>query len=374
MNEDDDSLEDERRVNQGPDHDDDDGVDEAKEGNGMDGTTVHSSSNNENKQELASYSTRRRVHEENALDRLAAVGDLLSIAGPQQRGGAGGGLSTLLLSPETRMRETCLSDSLTEEERRTRTRYIPVVEGMHALRKQEIKGDLALARSTLGASGAAEKLAKPSSKRKPMDEDSTAMDVEGAALSGEDAVLSEKDRIPAGTTTVAIGSTELVLPSPAFVAPAPDSGSKRPTPREVEVVVAFNPPRPPESMGAKKKHRMLRWERRPADIEVDLSNYRKTVQRTREELRNAKKECERILTVDNYLRRHFLQHLKFLNEELLRVGDELAIVQQPLPMTCKCRRWPPKMMLRNGKFLWVVGGAPWPSVCHDRCCFRCGGG
>lgn len=325
MNDDDeDSPEDEREVNLGEDDID---MDEAKDEEGVDLTT-----SNGNRPELASYSTRGRAHEENALDRLAAVGDLLSIGGIARGTGTGIGSglpATALLSPETRMRETFLSDSLTEEERRTRTRHIPMVEGMHALRKQEIKSDLALARSTLGVGGTAERLAK-SSKRKQADEDAASMGVESAALSGDDAVMSEEDRLAAGTKIFAIGSTDMVLPSPAFVAPSSEAAlnSKRPTPREVDVVVAFNPPRPPESMGAKKKHRMLRWERRPADIEVDLSNYRKTVQRTREELVNAKKECERISTVDNYLRRHFLQHLKCLNDELIQVGDELATVQQ----------------------------------------------
>jgi hypothetical protein len=281
------------------------------------------SSSNENRQELTSYSTRGRAQEENALERLAAVGELLSISGHPRD------MPAVLHSPETRMRESFLSDSLTEEERRTRTRYLPQVDGMHALRKHEVKGDLALARSTLSASGTTEKLVK-ASKRKHVDDDAAAMDMESAGLSGEDAIMSEEDRIAAGTKVIEIGSSELMLPSPAFVAPAPEpvGNAKRPSPREVEAVVAFNPPRPPESIGAKKKHRMLRWERRPADIEVDLSNYRKTVQRTREELNNAQDQCERIITVDNQLRRHFMQHIRCMNEELLHVGDELAAVQQ----------------------------------------------
>lgn len=53
------------------------------------------------------------------------------------------------------IRESFLSDSLTEEERRTRTRYLPQVTGMHALRKHEIKGDLALARTLQPMAGTA---------------------------------------------------------------------------------------------------------------------------------------------------------------------------------------------------------------------------
>lgn len=47
----------------------------------------------------------------------------------------------------TAPKQSFLSDSLTEEERRTRTRYIPDVSGMHALRKGEVKSDLTLLRN-----------------------------------------------------------------------------------------------------------------------------------------------------------------------------------------------------------------------------------
>jgi hypothetical protein len=275
------------------------------------------------KPEATSYSTRGRAHEESHLDRLAAVGDLLSLGNTAA--------TTLLQSPETKIRESFLSDSLTEEERRTRTRYIPAVDGMHALRKQEIKGDLALARSALLVNGVTEKIAR-SSKRKNTEDDISAMEtMENAVMSGEDAIMSaEEDRGTGAITTktVEIGSNTLNVPSPAFVTPGFETNTKRSTPREVDVAVAFNPPRPPESIGAKKKHRMLRWERRPSDIEVDLSNYRKTVQKTREELKSAEGELERIRVVDNQLRRHFLQHIQCMNTELVHVGDEIATVQQ----------------------------------------------
>lgn len=272
------------------------------------------------------YSTRGRTQEENHLDRLAAVGDLLALGGNRDAA-----TTALLHSPETKVRESFLSDSLTEEERRTRTRYIPAVDGMHALRKQEIKGDLALARSMQLANGASEKLAR-SSKRKHTEDDTSGVDaMDSSALSGEDAMMStEEDKTAGGasTKTVDVGSMTLNVPSAAFVAPAAESNVKRSTPREVDFVVAFNPPRPPESIGAKKKHRMLRWERRPSDIEVDLSNYRKTVQKTREELKSAEGELERIRVVDNQLRRHFLQHIQCMNAEIQLIGEEIATVQQ----------------------------------------------
>jgi hypothetical protein len=150
-------------------------------------------------------------------------------------------------------------------------------------------------------------------------------------MSGDDAAPStEEDKGIGGiaTKTIEIGSTTLSIPSSAFVAPSLDNTTKKATPREIDVVVAFNPPRPPESIGAKKKHRMLRWERRPSDIENDLNSYRKTVQKTREELKSAEGELERVRVVDNQLRRHFLQHIQCMNAEVQRIGDEIATVQQ----------------------------------------------
>lgn len=176
-----------------------------------------------------------------------------------------------------------LSDSLTEEERRTRTRYIPDVEGMHALRKQQVKNDLQLARAAI-----------------------------------------EEDRPTALTLT--FGNNDLNIPSPAFI--APEEVIPKPSPRHVEAVSAFNPPRPPESIGSKKKHRMKRWQERPAEIEIDLNKYRLTVQRTREELKKLVLEKERIQTVDGHFRRHYWNHLNCLDDEIALLTAELATVQQ----------------------------------------------
>jgi hypothetical protein len=230
-----------------------------------------------------------------------------------------------------------LSDALTEEERRTRTRYLPEVEGMHALRKNEIKGDLALARSIQSSTGVASTLAasKAKAKRAREEDEMEGVEEEGAAPSEDDRTSSDISRL--GGKTAESGTSAVIVPSMAFVAPPASSngdntsaGSKRdkPLPHEVESVTAFNPPRPPESIGAKKKHRMLRWERRPADIEVDLSNYRKTVNRTREELKNAESERDRIESAENHLRRHFFNHLKCLNEEWVQLNEELAVAHQ----------------------------------------------
>ena len=222
-----------------------------------------------------------------------------------------------------------LSESLTEEERRTRTRYLPDVEGFHALRKNEVKSDLALARSVLSANGSTSVLSK---KKRSRDDD---MDQDG-----DEPGASEDDRssdaLRANAKVIEMGRSEYVLPPTAFVAPSSASSSNgdgssragKGLPTEVESATAFNPPRPPESVGPKKKHRMLRWEQNPTSIEIDLANYRKTVQKTRQELKNAQNERDRIIAVDNHMRRNFFAHLQGLNDELAQLFHELSSVQQ----------------------------------------------
>ena len=214
---------------------------------------------------------------------------------------------------------TSFLDSMTDEERRMRTRFIPDVEGMRALRKYEIKDDMALARSLVSASG----MTSLKKKKRPRDDD---MDVDdGRAASPSD---DGSDVVDAGTTTIELPSRNLVVPSKAFTAPAKSKGTKDSvSPTLVESVTAFNPPRPPESIGAKKKHRMLRWERRPEDVESDLSAYRKTVARTRQELHSAESEYERLETIDAHLRWNFLGHLNLLNEEYMRLNEEYKNIQ-----------------------------------------------
>lgn len=259
------------------------------------------------KQEVV-YSTRgRAVDLSDPLERLAreALGDMLRDKEP-----AG-------------FRESFLSDAITEEERRTRTRYIPQVDGMHMLRKHEIKADLALARTNFASAGVASSVAASKAKAKR-----GSMDIDGDEAIGSLDDDRASDVMRVGTKSIEIGDMNLVVPSTAFVSPATDHKSHKSSPREVEAVTAFNPPRPPESVGAKKKHRMLRWERRPADIEVDLNNYRKTVHKTREELKRAVAEQQKLEIFENHLRRHFLGHLQSLSDEWNQLNKELAVVQQ----------------------------------------------
>jgi hypothetical protein len=195
-----------------------------------------------------------------------------------------------------------LSETLTEEERRTRTRYLPQVDGMHALRKGEVKSDLALARlitsssgvntsllasnksnkstksqqapqrsnsalskdSDMGGGGTDEAVAADQQQQQPYSEDDRASSTTDATGTAASSSFSRSRTIDFGATG------HLTLPSAAFVAPTDTKGNKQSaatTPKEVEAMTAFNPPRPPESVGPKKKHRLLRWERRPSDIE-----------------------------------------------------------------------------------------------------------
>lgn len=266
------------------------------------------------------YSTRGRTGDHTStdlLDTLARESELSLVREREQQTPAAIGASFL-------------SESLTEEERRTRTRYLPDVEGFHALRKNEVKSDLSLARSAISANGSTAVLNK---KKRSRDD--------GMEVDGEEPAASEdepsSDTLRANAKVIEMGRNEYVLPATAFVAPSASSSSSngenssrggKGLPTEVETVTAFNPPRPPESVGPKKKHRMLRWEQNPSSIEIDLANYRKTVQKTRQELKNAQNERDRIIAVDNHLRRNFFAHLQGLNDELVKLSKELSTVQQ----------------------------------------------
>ena len=233
-----------------------------------------------------------------------------------------------------------LVEAMTEEERRTRTRFLPDVEGMHMLRKNEIKDDVALARSLptiVSPQGISQtragRLESSSAGRSNNNNNNDSMDVDGDEIS----IAINND----STTTIELPSSRLTIPSDAFVAPKgvvvgetdttiavkelSNIEPNVPSPSIVISVTSFNPPRPPESVGGKKKHRMIRWERRPEDIEVDMKNYRRTVQRTRQELQLSEAEYERLEMIDAHLRRHFLNHSDLLNQEYNSLHDEMDV-------------------------------------------------
>ena len=229
-----------------------------------------------------------------------------------------------------------LVEAMTEEERRTRTRFLPDVDGMNMLRKNEIKDDLALAMSLpsiVSPQGLLQTRTGRLGSVSGRSDDS--MDVDG-----DETTLAIHDE---STTTITLPSSTLTIPSDAFVAPkgvvvgdadstleVKDFEPALPSPSIVESVMSFNPPRPPESVGGKKKHRMIRWERRPEDIEVDMKNYRRTVQRTRQELQKSEAQYERLEMVDAHLRHHFLNHSKLLDQEYSNIQDQSEVEVEKL--------------------------------------------
>jgi hypothetical protein len=223
-----------------------------------------------------------------------------------------------------------LVEAMTEEERRTRTRFLPDVDGMNMLEKNEIKDDIALAMSLpsiVSPQGLLQTRTGRLGSVSGRSDDS--MDVDG-----DETTLTINDE---STTTITLPfSTAFVAPKGVVVGDADTSLEVKdfeptvPSPSIVESVMSFNPPRPPESVGGKKKHRMIRWERRPEDIEVDMKNYRRTVQRTRQELQKSEAQYERLEMVDAHLRHHFLNHSKLLDQEYSNIQDQLEVEVEKL--------------------------------------------
>lgn len=238
---------------------------------------------------------------------------------------------------------TFFLDMLSEEQRRVRHRHIPAVEGFRKLYKSEIKQDMAAARA----------LNKRKGKRvggAAVDEGSMIVDEEGNEVpsSPEQAdVMAEftasmigaehKGELPDTDPFVAPSESTLAFASNGQLASLMEStpfentmrGGASPlrSPQLVESLTAFNPPRPQESTGAKTKHRVKRWESNPQDVEKDLSNYKKTVQRTRLELRKAEEEHTQIEAVASMVRTHFMNHLTAYREEMVAVNEQLEGAQ-----------------------------------------------
>eukprot|EP00978_Attheya_sp_CCMP212_P021612 scaffold63425_cov56-Attheya_sp.AAC.3 len=250
---------------------------------------------------------------------------------------------------------TSFLEALTEEERRTRTRHLPHVEGFRMLYKSEIKRDLSLARATMYPTNGLNTLAPSKSGRGKRKISSEANHEKAANGDVKDMMEIDEDEI---SDAESISDTSISGIATSFV-PGPPTGAFMPpvseskgmeggedgsnfaqmyhggdgdenaitAPNEVESITAFNPPRPPESVGPKKKHRMIRWERNPQDVEIDLSSYRKTVQRTRTELHAAEEQREKIETFGAILRGHFESHLKAIREESILLNQESNLLQ-----------------------------------------------
>mmetsp|Transcript_24546 Transcript_24546/g.27980 ORF Transcript_24546/g.27980 Transcript_24546/m.27980 type:complete len:947 (-) Transcript_24546:272-3112(-) len=300
------------------------------------------------KQEQAQYSTRGRNSSKeidpelikDCLDRISSshrdLEDDTGISVERERNHSG--------------HTTSFLDNINEQQRRTRTRFLPAVDGIHVLHKSEVKHDLQLARTVVSSSGVSSTLSscRTSGGKRKDDGDVEMVDEEDGIGPSEDERLTDNVTIADNTN-----NNPSEPSSKAFIAPqigqlhrqiyvngdscdggnvGGETSSKvcgytSSSPHIVESATAFNPPRPPESVGPKKKHRMMRWESRPEDVEVDLDSYRKTVQRTREELKNAQAERERIEAVSSYLRSHYLCQLSALNEEGFKLNEEFGSIQ-----------------------------------------------
>jgi len=224
---------------------------------------------------------------------------------------------------------TSFLDALNDEQRRTRHRYIPTVEGFRKLYKSEIKSDLAVAR----LSGKKKKKTHERDNIEQARGDAMDIDDETSVISESDllsdlAALKEKK---AGEAFVFPSESNISLAINGRLASLMEntpfetklSGKSLNSPHWVESLTAFNPPRPQESIGTKTKHRMKRWERHPKEVEDDLMMYRKTVQRTREELRKAQDEHHFIEAVGSMVRTHFMDHLVAFRQELDAINHEL---------------------------------------------------
>ena len=227
---------------------------------------------------------------------------------------------------------TLFLDMLNEEQRRVRHRHIPAVEGFRKLYKSEIKHDMAAARAL-------------NKKAKRNDETMMDVDEESKEESSENDVLAElasanadadkEDALPDRSAFVAPSENTIAFAHCGQLASLMEStpfensmrggmaASTLRSPQLVESLTAFNPPRPQESTARKTKNRLKRWESNPQDVEKDLLNYKKTVQRTRMELQRAEKEQAQIEAVTSMIRTQYMNHLEAYREEITAIGDQL---------------------------------------------------
>jgi hypothetical protein len=205
-------------------------------------------------QEQESSSSQLHLHIEAASELLSIAKDLIGGSDHPSR---------------NVVRESFLSDSLTEKEIRTRTRVLPNLDGMHGLRKSEVKSDLSLARGDRPLKTSKRKSRDVVDSSNDMDTDTdngatasvmttTTMMMDNTTTTANAAADESNNNDPSIYRTVAIGKYHtLGMPSGSFLPPpaqpatttANNNNNKRPSPRHVDSIVAYNPPRPPDSLG-----------------------------------------------------------------------------------------------------------------------------
>ena len=305
---------------------------------------------------------------------------LLGIAAEASAGSlpSSSGVSTPLLPESKEKREpidpttlptsmTSFLDMLTEDQRRVRHRHIPGVDGFRKLYKSEVKSDIAEARRMKKAKHLTAYNGSVSEEKESGELDHMEVDGEatrgglggGGGLDGDDKSAVSDNIMPTGKMTDE--KEENKLPDrDAFIAPDKDamacanggqlaslldssmfeneikgnsgksvssgSGDTMRSPRLVDSMTSFNPPRPQESMASKTKSRLKRWVLHPNEVESDLAKYRNTVSRVREEVHAAKAEHAKIESVAALMRNHFMAHLNEYRSEVLAVNEQLAKV------------------------------------------------
>eukprot|EP00984_Skeletonema_dohrnii_P016838 scaffold7538_cov115-Skeletonema_dohrnii-CCMP3373.AAC.1 len=315
--------------------------------NGDNGATAANTTNN-NAAPPSSTSNEQRTDSRNEASLLLGIAEnLIGIPGVDEDGNPkrepGGDLSTLPSSM------TSFLDMLTEDQRRKRHRHIPAVEGFRRLYKNEIKVDMAAARVLNRKRrefdpNAMEDVVDENDAVEEEEDDNAMVDEVGGGEEGSDKneiAASDKDAVPDKMTFIVPSEDAMSLANGGRLASlmvntpfensfksqaAGTTSAGGPVPRSPQLVdslTAFNPPRPQESTAAKTKHRLKRWEANPSEVESDLSNYRKTVQKTRKELQAAENERGRIELVSAVMREHFQKHLIAYKEEIMAVNDQL---------------------------------------------------
>jgi len=227
---------------------------------------------------------------------------------------------------------TSFLDMLSDEQKRTRHRFIPGVDGFRKLYKSEVKSDLAEARRIKrrvspapeedgeaedGGGEEEEENAEGESAKRRRVRKADYVPSKSAFLAPTD---EERQLARSGQLAALLTSTDLEkgLSSPGLAALT--------SPGVTTSLTSHNPPRPQESTPAKTRSRLRRWEACPSEIETDLVTFRKTVDRTREELGKARLERERIESCAAAVRGHLRRHLEMHADEAAALNDEVRRV------------------------------------------------
>ena len=274
------------------------------------------------------------------FSRTAGSGDTTAVGGAAVFGGGA--------AVTTAKQEASFLDSLTDEERRTRSRHIPNVPGFRRLHKSEIKHDLKIAKTVGGFSmvfdddeerleGSEDEISnKDISEESAVSEEQTNDEQQMAGGPFVDP-CTYNDVVQDASCNKTFASDDASNAQNSNNTSSSDSSKMKNnksniislrSPRTVESLSAFDPPRPPESCASIKKTRMIRWEQNPQDVVLrELESYKSTVIRTRLQLQKTESERQRVEDVGESLRVHYFHSLKVMREECQLVDKETQQLQ-----------------------------------------------